>query len=468
MADVSFTIEAIDKASAALTGIRGAMFSLNQTMQAAQQVYNQVSRVVDQTIGAYVRYADEMDKIHRLTGIQLEDASRLVQAADDVFVSQESLISGMQFAIRQGYQPSVEWLKKTADTLMEMEDPTDRARKAIEIFGRQAGPELLKFLELGSSGIDEYMASVNEGLVLTEDSRQATLEYKKALDDLNDAWTGFKMGIVGKLIQPLTAYLQLIAAGPSMIEHFARATAYAIGGSFDSFDEELRLMGEHGSAFATTVMDMAYGTNEFKEKVEETIPPLDDAGDSLGNLEMRSAYVQLALGKLTQSEYDNIVALHNFDAAIAAWGDKPITKKIIIDMWFSAYGDIAVQQGMEDRGAYLQAQAERMGAGAGSTGNPMWIPDPANSGHYMLNPAHKAAGGYVSGRYAITGDSISGQRTGYEELVDFQQKRVYSAPETQAMGAVPRYAMGSGEISLSYQTIQDLANAVAQKMSGYV
>jgi hypothetical protein len=63
---------------------------------------------------------------------------------------------------------------------------------------------------------------------------------------------------------------------------------------------------------------------------------------------------------------------------------------------------------------------------------------------------------------------MSGRRTGYEELVDFQQRRVYSAPQTQAMGAVPGYAAGSGDITLSYQTIQDLAQAIAQKQAGYV
>ena len=476
-----------DAASKALTGIRGTVLSVNQALQLATQVYNQVSRAIDQTLGEYVRYSDEMEKIHRLTGIQIEDASRLVQAADDVFVSQESFTSGMQFAIRQGYQPSVEWIKKMADTLMAMEDPTARAREAIRIFGRQAGPELLKFMELGSEGIDKYMNSVNAGLIVTEESRQKTIDYKEALDDLNDAWVGFKQGIIGQLIQPLTAYLQLIMIAPDMIEHSFKAMALAIGGNFEAFNKEMILLGEHGSAFATTVMDMVYGTNQFTDSVDGAIPTLEELNasvgyfdsakgvfdalsNSLGIMDPKVQALGLAFGYLTQQEIDMMVATHNFDVALQAWGNKPITKKIVIDMWFNAMGDIAVSQGWSDRGSYLQNQANAMLGGGG--GGKMTLAPWATAADRAYAAAHpelyKARGGYVSGRYAITGDSMSGRRTGYEELVDFQQKKVYSAPQTRAMGAVPGYAMGSGAIDLSYQTIQDLANAVAQKMSGYV
>jgi hypothetical protein len=80
-----------------------------------------------------------------------------------------------------------------------------------------------------------------------------------------------------------------------------------------------------------------------------------------------------------------------------------------------------------------------------------------------------ARGGSVSGRYAITGDSISGRPTGYEELVDFQAKRVYSAPQTRAMGALnaPHNAGGSGDMFGNLEAIlkalpRDMAAAVAR------
>jgi len=525
MADVSFTIEAIDKASAALTGIRGAMFSLNQTMQAAQQVYNQVSRVVDQTIGAYVRYADEMDKIHRLTGIQLEDASRLVQAADDVFVSQESITSGMQFAIRQGYQPSIEWIKKMADTLMAMDDPAARANQAIKVFGRQAGPELLKFLELGSTGIQKYMDGIDENLVLTEESRAKTIEWKQALDDLNDSLTAIKMGVVDNLIRPLTAYIQLLTKTPAIIGHFASALLHLADRQMRGFDAEMKLLGEDAAEFSGTIMKMAGLIPSYMEEAKDAtrdyevalreleeqtkrnqeisegwMKIIDDTKPSFKGMFYSAMEAQLAndglfdsmdaytaaslqreLGLVTEAEFKAMVMAINLKAVLDALSGMNVT--ITVDM----FGNI--MQGLQG-GANPAALAGYIGRGGQiMPGSPLYqgggskwvragtVSGPGSptvyknteTGAMSQNPPPEFAyGGYVSGRYAITGDSMSGRRTGYEELVDFQQKRVYSAPETQAMGAVPGYAMGSGAIDLSYQTIQDLANAVAQKMSGYV
>lgn len=246
-------------------------------------------------------------------------------------------------------------------------------------------------------------------------------------------------------------------------------------GSFNLMFEVSQKLPPELSATSAQIRYLSRDLGDFSSELEVstehfdgTREVFDGLASSLGMMDPKVQAVGLAFGYLDEQAINMMVAMKNFDAALDAWGNKPITKKIVIDMWFNAMGGLAVQQGMDDRGAYLQAQAERIQAGTTTTGNPMWIPDPTNPGHYMLNPSHKASGGYVSGRYAITGDSLSGRRTGYEELVDFQQKRVYSAPQTRAMGAVKGYAAGSGEIDLSYQTIQDLANAVAQKMSGYV
>jgi hypothetical protein len=80
-------------------------------------------------------------------------------------------------------------------------------------------------------------------------------------------------------------------------------------------------------------------------------------------------------------------------------------------------------------------------------------------------PPGMALGGYVPGRYAITGDSPSGRPTGFEELVDFDAKRVYSAPETRAMGAVRGYAGGSGEVDLSQRSLDKLADTIMYGVS---
>jgi hypothetical protein len=63
-----------------------------------------------------------------------------------------------------------------------------------------------------------------------------------------------------------------------------------------------------------------------------------DLVKTLGQTDDRTIAVGMAFGILDQTQIDMIVHLHNFDVAMQEWGNKPITKQIVIQMWSQEMG----------------------------------------------------------------------------------------------------------------------------------
>lgn len=359
MADVEFTIEAIDKASSAITGIRGAMLSLNQAIGVANQVFRTYNQIIEATIGTYIKYADQVRTLVQLTDESAESMSRLIQVADDYKISAEDLTTASRRLATQGLSLNVETIAELSDKYLALNTGAERQLFLTENLGR-ASTGWTDIMTQGSEAILARNEAVSASLILDQQAIDKAREYQYAMDDLNDSVMGAKVGL--------------------------------------------------GQLFLPVLMDVT-------DYVTKSIAGWQMFADTVGLI---------------------ISTLQNLSAA-------------------------AIFANLTTTGAVGE------GGGKGGVGTGGYVPRPIIAPVVSrVNTTRRAYGGYVSSRYAITGDAMDGRRTGYEELVDFQQKRVYSAPETQAMGAVPGYAMGSGAIDLSYQTIQDLANAVAQKMSGYV
>jgi hypothetical protein len=171
---------------------------------AATAAYAVADRMIVQTANSAADYAIRMGDMSRTTGIQVEQMSRLVQAADDVQVKQDQLNKALEFAVRQGYEPSVEWLGQMADQINGMPPGAQRAEESTRLFGKAAGPDMLKLLELGAEGIEEYMAAAEDGLVVTQQSYQEALEYKRSVDALQDSLAAIKQEAGEEFVPVLT------------------------------------------------------------------------------------------------------------------------------------------------------------------------------------------------------------------------------------------------------------------------
>src|SRR3990172_10741289 len=89
-----------------------------------------------ETGAKFVEYAANVRRVAQSTGLAAEESSRLIQVADDVGVSVETLTSTLELATKKGFQPSIENLADLADRLQGISDPTERAAILSDLFGR--------------------------------------------------------------------------------------------------------------------------------------------------------------------------------------------------------------------------------------------------------------------------------------------------------------------------------------------
>ncbi len=173
-----------------------------------------IGKIVDFTkksIEANVKYVTTIEDLVRLTGLRAEEASRLYQVTDDLFIKEEKFTQAMQYAINNGFKPTIENIGKTADEYNALPTAADKARFAMELFGKKTGPEMQKLLEQGSAAIKARMAAVDKSLVVDEEAIKLTKEYKESVDGLTDAFAGVEYKVSRKVI-PLLTDLNVIFA----------------------------------------------------------------------------------------------------------------------------------------------------------------------------------------------------------------------------------------------------------------
>ncbi|MEP7357861.1 MAG: hypothetical protein ABI847_11510, partial [Anaerolineales bacterium] len=185
------------KAAFSFTELNSAISIGRQALGLMQQAY---TAVIDPTI----KYADEVRSLSREIGASAEETSKLIQAADDVFISTETLTAGLQAAIRKGYQPTIAGLGQMSDKYLSIQDPIERTKFLMDTFGR-SGAALGPLMEKGAAGIDKMGdAAERAGQVLSGDDLKATLAYKEAVDALQDSWQGLTIALSRDAIPALT------------------------------------------------------------------------------------------------------------------------------------------------------------------------------------------------------------------------------------------------------------------------
>src|SRR3990172_1945412 len=132
---------------------------LNSAIGIAKQAYAVIAGVIDQTAGVTLDYAMRVQDASRAMGANAEEASALLQVADDLRVSEQTLKIAFRQLNDQGIAPNIENLKKLSIEYRAIEDPVKQAQFAVEKFGMRAGPEMQKLLEATPDAIDAIAES---------------------------------------------------------------------------------------------------------------------------------------------------------------------------------------------------------------------------------------------------------------------------------------------------------------------
>lgn len=155
------------------------------------------------TAGEVVNYANQVRSLTTAIGATPQEASKLIQVADDVNISYQQLTSALEAGIRKGVKPTIDNLGAMSNEYLKLQPGIERTEYLMEKFGR-TGQDLARLMELGSDKIGEMGDSI-EGTarLMDQEGLDAAEDYRVALDDLSDAAEDVKLSIGQSLIPEL-------------------------------------------------------------------------------------------------------------------------------------------------------------------------------------------------------------------------------------------------------------------------
>lgn len=135
------------------------------------------------------------EALHNL-GVATEDASGKTRDADEVFMDSIRALEGV-------------------------ESSSERAALAQEIFGTKTARELLPAIEAGGDSIDELREQAQElGIVMSEDSVDAGVEFADTLDTLKRTFEGLVAELGAELMPMFTDWMNVIIDNTPEIKEF--------------------------------------------------------------------------------------------------------------------------------------------------------------------------------------------------------------------------------------------------------
>ena len=448
------------KLSAGFKSLTGFSLGAGAAMAAVGAGVKFLQQAVEET----VNYATEIDNMSRLLGISTEDTSRLVQASDDLFISQEKLSSGLQAATRQGIDVSIEGLKKLSSQYLALPEGVERSTFVLKTFGR-SGAEMGKLLEVGAEGIDKATSAIADNMVITDKSYEEIMDYKRSVDNLNDSWQGVKYTIGTAVIPPLNDLLTYFNELSSGTMEASTATANWLNKLFEGtalesdFAREARHAKEEQEGFNLMLQDSRNAGAVFDESIGSVITSLYGLSDIVTPV---TAYFS---DLTTEILYNQAAAGLDAEASMAlaeSLGLIDGETKIVLDALGKLRSDLdSGKITIEEYNEQVKILNERMGLIQSKTvtitvrtilDDQLGLWGQGNNAYIGLPKSNKATGG-LGGGWTRVGEMGP-------EVVDLP-------PGSRVHNATNSAGMGSSNVNIDYDRMgRALVNALVT--SGYI
>lgn len=213
----------VGNAPGVLGGLKTTFTEISSAVSLARQALDAARQVIDATVTPTVALAAQQRDLARASGSTAEEAGTLIQVGDDLKVSYETLEAAAKKANAEGFQLNIATLAEISEEYRALPDSVSKAQFATDKFGRLAGPEMQKLLELSKEELLAMSdAALESGLVLSNEAVDGARDFEIAQDELNDALETAKVLIGQELIPVLTS----LASTAS--EHLAPAIETAV------------------------------------------------------------------------------------------------------------------------------------------------------------------------------------------------------------------------------------------------
>ena len=218
MADsVKIVFDAIDNTSRGVNSVQQGLKKIQASLLAVVAGATATVVAVKKMSDMFTDYADQVEAVSRVTGQSAEESSKLIQVADDLFISYEALSQAMKGAVKAGIEPNIESLAELSDQYLALAPGLERSTFLLDKFGK-SGLEMGKMLEKGGDAIRNMAGKVPEGLIIDDADIQKARELKEAWDNIGDAAQSFGLSIAGTAAPAITDMLNALTNGFSAWE----------------------------------------------------------------------------------------------------------------------------------------------------------------------------------------------------------------------------------------------------------
>ena len=207
-----------------------------------------VFKLAGSAFSSYIQQSQAIDQMSKRLGIARDELQMLKYAAEQSGLSIESVSDAMKNfsntlgAANLGDEAAKEKLLSVgidakifdgkdmseqfdmlANHIASIEDPTERARIALELFG-ESGFQLLPMLEKGGQGIDKLKKQALEsGAVIDNMTQDNAIALGKAIDNLKTVASNFKNIILGEFTSTISSFLNICSTVLSWFVKFNNA-----------------------------------------------------------------------------------------------------------------------------------------------------------------------------------------------------------------------------------------------------
>lgn len=236
----SLVIDLVANTASFATQLNGAVKSVEDTVSKIKTAFGglgaifSIASIADLTKDA-LSFGDELQKATAKTGLQATAISQLAFAAKQANIDLPELVStfdkmeksissattgtgtsktafdalGISLAQLKSLTPDQQF-EEIANQINKLTDPTDKARAAVEIFGR-AGADLLPLFEQGAAGIEEArQKAVDFGASLDSEQVAKLATANTAVKDLGASFSALATTLVGKVAPGIAGFFDSI------------------------------------------------------------------------------------------------------------------------------------------------------------------------------------------------------------------------------------------------------------------